>query len=88
VVGTCQEGECGLPVWAVPSLAPLSPLETKHDGDEVDIVCQALGPKLVTSYGGSSSVWDRLLDGGWVSDYFVNTPGRGGLSAPIPACPA
>ena len=61
-------------------------LGSNHDGDEVDVVCQAYGQKLVSKFSGGSSVWDKLTGGGWVSDYFVDTPERGALSAPIPSC--
>jgi hypothetical protein len=86
VIGTCQEGECGLPVWAGPGYSGYPLVGSRKDGDEVDVVCQAYGQTLTTKYGGASSVWDKLTSGGWVSDYFVDTPERGALSAPIPTC--
>lgn len=86
VVGTCREEECGLPVRAGPGFSLFGVVGGKHDGDEVDIVCQAAGQTFVSKFGGSSAVWDKLTDGGWVSDYFVDTPVRGNLSAPIPTC--
>jgi uncharacterized protein YraI len=43
--------------------------------------CQGPGTRV-----GSTSVWDRLGDGRWVSDYFVATPGRPGYSPPVPRC--
>lgn len=45
------------------------------------IVCQGPGSKV-----GTTSVWDRLGDGRWVSDYFVATPGKPGYSPPVPRC--
>lgn len=87
VIGTCQEGECGLPVWSGPGYSGYSLLGNKQDGDEVDVVCQAFGQTLLSAYGGTSRVWDKLTNSGWVSDYFVDTPERGSLSPPIPSCP-
>jgi uncharacterized protein YraI len=45
------------------------------------IDCQGPGTEV-----GTTSVWDRLGDGRWVSDYFVATPGKPGYSPPIPRC--
>lgn len=87
VNGTCQEGECGLPVWSGAGFLGFLPLGKKQDGEEVDIVCQAYGQTLISQFGGTSRVWDKLTDGGWVSDYFVDTPERGAFSPPIPTCP-
>jgi hypothetical protein len=34
----------------------------------------------------STSVWDRLQDSYYVSDYYVATPSKTSYSAPIPRC--
>ncbi|TCC31147.1 glycoside hydrolase domain-containing protein [Kribbella sindirgiensis] len=47
----------------------------------VRIVCQTFGPKI-----GTSTVWNRLIDGTYVIDYYVRTPNKTGYSAPIPGC--
>jgi uncharacterized protein YraI len=47
----------------------------------IRIVCQTFGPKI-----GTSAVWDKLIDGSYVTDYYVRTPGNPGYSAPIPGC--
>lgn len=46
------------------------------------IVCQDRGSKVE-----SSQVWNKLVDGRWVSDYYVATRSDRGFSAPIPRCP-
>ncbi|MGP3950606.1 glycoside hydrolase domain-containing protein [Streptomyces sp. 7N604] len=56
----------------VRSLAPGSPVKA---------VCQAPGSKV-----GTTSVWDKLSDGTYVSDYYVSTPSNTGYSAPLPRC--
>ncbi|MGN6588061.1 MAG: CHAP domain-containing protein [Solirubrobacterales bacterium] len=86
VVGTCAEDECGLTARSGPG-SKFTPKGEKHDGDEVDVVCQAVGETFTSHFGGSSSVWDHLTNGSWVSDYYVDTPERGALSPPIPSCP-
>jgi len=45
------------------------------------ITCQAPGQKI-----GTTSVWDKLTDGSYVTDYYVSTPARTGYSAPLPRC--
>lgn len=45
------------------------------------IVCQKNGSKVETS-----RVWNKLIDGRWVSDYYVATRSSKGFSAPIPRC--
>lgn len=46
------------------------------------VVCQEEGSKVE-----SSQVWNKLVDGRWVADYYVATGSDNGFSAPIPRCP-
>ncbi|NEE00658.1 DUF1906 domain-containing protein [Phytoactinopolyspora halotolerans] len=46
------------------------------------VMCQKSGSKVQTS-----SVWNRLSDGRWVSDYYVSNRSDTSWSAPIPRCP-
>jgi uncharacterized protein YraI len=50
-------------------------------GRAVTIVCQTRG----TSVSGST-IWDQLSSGGWVTDYYVNTPGFNVFAAGIRRC--
>jgi hypothetical protein len=47
----------------------------------VTVVCQTPGTKI-----GTTSVWNKLTDGNYVSDYYVSTPSNTGYSAPLPRC--
>ncbi|NIK57636.1 glycoside hydrolase domain-containing protein [Kribbella shirazensis] len=47
----------------------------------VRIVCQTFGPKV-----GTTTVWDKLIDGTYVTDYYVRTPNKTGYSPPLPGC--
>jgi surface antigen len=87
VVGTCEEGECGLELRSAPRYVGSTLTGTRHDGEEVDIVCQAHGETFISELGGVSDIWDMLTNGSWVSDFFVDTPERGAPSPPIPLCP-
>ena len=47
----------------------------------VTVICQTPGTKV-----GTTSVWDKLSDGNYVSDFYVNTPSNTTYSAPLPRC--
>lgn len=88
VYGTCADGACGLNVRTGPGYSEYSVLEALNEGAEVDIVCQTIGETVGPSptTHNSSVIWDRLTDGGWVSDLYVTTPNVGTWSPPIPQC--
>ena len=50
-------------------------------GANLSVLCQTTGMKVYTT-----SVWDRLSDGSYVSDYYVSTPSRTTFSGPLPRC--
>jgi len=50
-------------------------------GSALAIACQAPGQKIHTT-----SVWDKLTDGSYVTDYYASTPNHPGYSAPLPRC--
>ncbi|MXM65491.1 DUF1906 domain-containing protein [Streptomyces sp. HUCO-GS316] len=54
---------------------------THAPGSLVKVVCQAPGSKV-----GTTSVWDKLSNGSYVSDHYVSTPSGTGYSAPLPRC--
>jgi hypothetical protein len=87
VYGTCYDGACGLKERAGPGYSHYAQVGLKYDGDEVDIVCQVHGELVGPGRDGlSSDVWDKLTDGAWVTDYYVDTPNAGSFSPPIPQC--
>ena len=88
VYHTCANGACGLRVRTGPGLTA-AVTAVLQDGDQVNIACQTRGDAVSGRDGSSSNVWDRLDGGGFVSDYYVDTPGvHGGFSPPIPECQA
>jgi uncharacterized protein YraI len=56
-------------------------VRTYAPGATVRVVCQAAGTKI-----GTTSVWNKLTDGNYLSDYYVSTPSNTGYSAPLPRC--
>ncbi|MGW9032651.1 glycoside hydrolase domain-containing protein [Streptomyces sp. NPDC055722] len=56
-------------------------VSTYAPGSALKVVCQTAGSKV-----GTTSVWDKLSNGGYVSDYYVSTPSKTGYSSPLPRC--
>jgi uncharacterized protein YraI len=56
-------------------------VETHASGSVVSVVCQARGSKV-----GSTSVWDKLSTGAYVTDYYVGTPSQTTWSGRAPRC--
>jgi uncharacterized protein YraI len=50
-------------------------------GKALSVVCQTSGQKV-----GTTSVWDRLTTGAWVSDYYMSTPSSTGFTSQLPRC--
>jgi len=50
-------------------------------GSTVSLICQARGQTV-----GTTSVWDRISTGGFVSDLYVSTPSSTTFSAPLQRC--
>jgi hypothetical protein len=88
VMGTCEDGACGLNVRSGPGYSNYAMVGTLAANAEVDIVCQAAGETVGPSptTGNSSAIWDKLTSGGWVSDLYISTPNVGTWSPPIPQC--
>jgi uncharacterized protein YraI len=58
-----------------------SAVRSHAPGTALSVVCQAGGQKVTTS-----SVWNRLSNGTWVSDYYVSTPSSTGFTSALPRC--
>jgi uncharacterized protein YraI len=50
-------------------------------GSALSVVCQTAGPKV-----GTTSVWDKLSTGRYVSDHYVSTPSTTGYTTSLPRC--
>jgi hypothetical protein len=60
-------------------------IKTMADGEDADVVCQVAG-ETVSDGTYSSAIWDRLSNGGYVSDLYVTTKAIGGFTPGIPRC--
>lgn len=84
VLGACATGDdCEVGLYAGPGTSFPS-LGNRAEGDAVDVACQEMGGAPAELL--PDDVWDRLSDGAWIADRYVDTPGVGGFSPPIPAC--
>ena len=88
VYGTCTDGHCGLTIRSGPGYSSYASLGALSEGAEVDVVCQTAGEDVGPSpaTGASSTIWDKITSGGWVSDLYLTTPNVGTWSPPIPQC--
>lgn len=87
VYGTCADGACGLNERSGPGYSSYAIVGHLSDGNEVDLVCQISGQLVTPNHGTASTVWDKLTNGAYVTDVYVDTPGVGGsFSPPIPSC--
>ena len=67
--------------WNTPSLsATVLEVNQYLSGSQVPVVCQATGG---SAYG--STIWDKTVDGVWVSDVYVQT-GYSGFATGVPRC--
>ena len=85
VYGTCGSGACFVNLRSGPSQLSYPVVGTKNEGEQVDIVCQVHGQS-VSDGVRSSDIWDKLADGNWVTDFYVDTPVASAFSPPIPEC--
>lgn len=55
------------------------------DGTAVNIACETYGETVTDTVGYTNNIWERLVDGTYVANVFVNT-GVNGLTPGIPIC--
>ncbi|AKU17330.1 DUF1906 domain-containing protein [Luteipulveratus mongoliensis] len=77
--------------WTVTSTTPLNARRAPSSSaavatsyaphSVVQVICQAPGTKV-----GTTSVWNKLSNGTYVTDYYVSTPSNTTYTAPIPRC--
>lgn len=87
VTGTCADNACALNERSGPGYTAFPIVGTLAEGASVTIVCQTSGESVGTSQTYFTVVWDKLTDGRFVSDYYVDTPGSAtGFTDSIPRC--
>jgi hypothetical protein len=74
VRGTCTDGVCSVNECASPEPCGTKALGRLHEGEVAEVVCQTRGGTVRAADGRSSTIWDKLLDGNFVTDLYVDTP--------------
>jgi serine/threonine-protein kinase len=94
VIHSCRaDNTCGLNVHSGPA-DTYQVVGDLTDGDPLSILCQTEGAFTTNSEGHSSSVWDQLTSGGYISDEYTNTDGarisgtESGFAPDIAPCPS
>ncbi len=86
VVGLRENHEHELHLRSGPGYSEFAETGERFDGEEVDVVCQEIGEPYVSPRDEETEVWDRLTDGSWAIDYYIDTPNRGRFSPPLKRC--
>jgi hypothetical protein len=86
VANTCHGGTCGVAEWSGPGSAGYESVGALHEHQLIDVACQITGEAVSGANGGESAIWDRLSNGAFVADYYVDTPGVGVPTPSIPRC--
>jgi hypothetical protein len=86
VTGSCHAPACGLARFRGPGTTAFSVAGTLVNRERVAIVCQTTGETLHGLNGRTSAIWDRLADGTFVPDFYVNTTGIGHRTSGIRGC--
>ena len=84
VIGTCRDGACGLNMRTAPQL-DAAVAGVALEGQTLKVVCQTTGAE-VGNGRASSKIWNRLSDGTYVSDFYLDTERVGEFSPSIPRC--
>jgi murein DD-endopeptidase MepM/ murein hydrolase activator NlpD len=86
VAGTVSSGNSSLAVRANPSTSAAK-LRSLRNGSGVSIACQTSGTN-VKGRVRTTNKWDKLTDGGYVSDAYVKRNTKVGIAACVTAAPA
>jgi Cutinase len=88
VANTCDAGTCAVAEWSLPARTHARLVGAFHEHQQLRIICQVRtgGEPVADANGGTSDIWDRLADGGFVPDLYTSTPGPGKPTVTIQAC--
>lgn len=88
VVGTCGDGICGLNIRNGPGYSNYAKIGGLYDGNNVDVICQTRGQLVTPGHTPATNVWDQIVPAGsYVTDAYINTPGRGSGTFSLQRCP-
>jgi hypothetical protein len=83
---TCADGVCSVNECTSPKPCGRQAVGRLREGEMTEIICQARGGRVPARGPGGSKIWDKLTDGNYVTDYYIETPGLGRFTPGIPRC--
>lgn len=83
---TCADGVCSVNECTSPKPCGKQAVGRLKEGEMAKITCQTRGGRVPARGSGGSKIWDKLTDGNYVTDYYVETPGLGRFTPGIPRC--
>jgi hypothetical protein len=83
---TCADGVCSVNECKTPRPCGRGAVGRLKEGEMAEIICQTRGGRVPARGPGGSKIWDKLADGNYVTDYYVETPGSGRFTPGIPRC--
>lgn len=86
VYQACSDGVCSVNECTAPGPCGKKAVGRLQEGEMAEITCQTYGGRVPASDPGGSKIWDKLVDGNYVTDYYVKTPGHGRFTSGIPRC--
>jgi len=82
---TCSDGVCSVNECTSPKACGKRAVGRLKEGEVAEITCQIRGGR-VGAKGERSRIWDKLVDGNYVTDFYIDTPGKGRFTPGIPRC--
>lgn len=83
---TCGDGVCSVNECSSPKVCGRRAVGRLKEGEVAEITCQTRGGRVGVKKE-SSRIWDKLVDGNYVTDFYISTPGKGHFTPGIPRCP-
>jgi hypothetical protein len=82
---TCGDGVCSVNECTSPRPCGKRAVGRLEEEEAVEIQCQTRGGRVGVKKE-SSKIWDKLVDGNYVTDFYIDTPGDGRFTPSIPRC--
>ncbi len=84
---TCADGVCSVNECVSPQPCGKHAVGRLKEGEMAEITCQTRGGRVPAHSPEGSNIWDKLVDGNYVTDYYIETPKTGEFTPGIRRCP-
>jgi hypothetical protein len=82
---TCTDGVCSVNECTSPEPCGKQAVGRLEEGAVAEITCQTRGGWVGARREGST-IWDKLVDGNYVTDFYIDTPERDRFTLAVPRC--